>query len=58
MPMKSKAQRAYLHIHEPEIAAEFEAHTPKNAKLPEHMKKKAADKPHRKPERRPQGRGR
>jgi len=39
MPMKSQAQRAYLHIHHPEIAARWEAHTPKGKKLPEHVKK-------------------
>lgn len=44
MPMKSKAQRAYLHIHEPEVASEFEKHTPKGKKLPEHVKKKAKAK--------------
>jgi len=44
MPMKSKAQRAYLHIQEPEIAAEFEKHTKKGAKLPEHVKNKRKKK--------------
>jgi hypothetical protein len=44
MPIKSKAQRAYLHIHEPEVAAEFEAATPKDAKLPERTKKKRRNK--------------
>lgn len=34
MPMVSQAQRAYLHIHHPAVAAEFERHTPKGAKLP------------------------
>jgi len=34
MPMVSQAQRAYLHIHHPSVAAEFEAATPKGAKLP------------------------
>ena len=37
MPFKSKAQRAYLYATHPEIAAEFQAHTPKNAKLPKHV---------------------
>lgn len=40
MPFKSKAQRRYLHSKEPEVAAKFEKHTPKKAKLPEHVKKK------------------
>jgi len=38
MPMKSQAQRAYLWIHEPKIAKEFEAATPKGKKLPKHVK--------------------
>ena len=37
MPMKSQAQRAYLHIHHPRIADRWEAHTPKGKKLPEHV---------------------
>lgn len=40
MPMKSKAQRRYLHAKEPEVAAEFERATPKGKKLPEHVAKK------------------
>lgn len=40
-PMKSKAERAYLHIHHPKVAAEFEKHTPKGKKLPAHATKKA-----------------
>lgn len=40
MPMKSTAQRAYLWAKHPEIAREFEAATPKNAKLPTHIKNK------------------
>src|SRR5579883_2288843 len=40
MPMRSQAQRAYLHIHHPEIAAEFERATPKGKKLPKHVAKK------------------
>lgn len=38
MPMVSQAQRAYLHIHHPSVAAEFEAHTPKGKKLPKHVR--------------------
>lgn len=38
MPFKSKAQRAYLYIHHPEVAKEFENHTPKGAVLPKHVK--------------------
>lgn len=40
MPMKSQAQRAYLHIHNPKVAAEFERATPKGKKLPKHVKKR------------------
>jgi hypothetical protein len=34
MPFKSKAQRSYLFANAPQVAAEFQAHTPKGAKLP------------------------
>jgi hypothetical protein len=44
MPIVSRAQRAWMHIHHPEMAAEFEAHTPKGAKLPYHVRKKKAMK--------------
>lgn len=30
----SSAQRAYMHIHHPEMAKRFEAETPKGKKLP------------------------
>jgi hypothetical protein len=40
MPMRSKAQRAYLHIHLPELAARWEKLTRKGAKLPGHVKTK------------------
>lgn len=39
MPFVSQAQRAYMHIHHPKIAEEFERATPKGAKLPQHVKK-------------------
>lgn len=39
MPMKSQKQRKYLWANEPEIAAEFEAKTPKGKKLPEKVTK-------------------
>lgn len=39
MPFKSKAQKRYLYANEPEIAKEFEAKTPKGAKLPEKVAK-------------------
>lgn len=41
MPMKSKKQRAYLWANEPEVAKEFEKHTPKGKKLPENVAKKS-----------------
>lgn len=34
MPFSSQAQRAYMHINEPEIADKWEKETPKGAKLP------------------------
>lgn len=34
MPFKSKAQRAYLFANAPDVAREFQAKTPKGAKLP------------------------
>ena len=39
MPFESKAQRAYLFMHHPDVAKEFAEATPKGAKLPEHVKK-------------------
>ncbi len=37
MPFKSEAQRKYLYANNPEVAKEFEKHTPKGKKLPEHV---------------------
>lgn len=34
MPFKSQAQRGFMYAQHPEIAKEFEAATPKGAKLP------------------------
>jgi hypothetical protein len=41
MPFKSKAQQAYLSIHEPEVAKEFADHTSKKQykKLPQYVAK-------------------
>lgn len=36
MPLKSQAQRAWMHIHHPKMAARWEKHTPKG-KLPKHV---------------------
>lgn len=40
MPLKSKAQERFLWATNPKLAKKFEDHTPKNAKLPEKVKKK------------------
>jgi hypothetical protein len=37
MPLKSKAQRRYLHATNPTLADKFEEHTPKGKKLPERV---------------------
>lgn len=44
MPFKSKAQRRALYAKNPKVAAEFEAATPKNAKLPERISRNAKRK--------------
>lgn len=36
MPMKSQAQRGYLHANMPSVAERFEAETPKGAHIPLH----------------------
>lgn len=40
MPFVSEAQRRALYFKNPELAKEFERHTPAGAKLPERVKKK------------------
>ena len=40
MPFRSEQQRKFLFSQKPEIAKEFQEHTPKNAKLPKKVKKK------------------
>jgi len=42
--MKSKAQRRFLHAKHPELAAEFEARTPKGKRLPEKVKSESKKK--------------
>jgi len=37
MPMKSKAQRRFLHAKKPTVAGRFEAHTRKGDDLPERI---------------------
>ncbi len=44
MPFKSQAQRRYLYAKEPAVAKEFQEKTQKNAKLPQHVAKKAKKK--------------
>lgn len=39
MPFKSQAQRRYMYAVHPKLAKEFEKHTPKGKKLPEHKLK-------------------
>jgi hypothetical protein len=43
MPFVSKAQRAWMHIHDPKMAKRWEKHTKKGAKLPYHVKKEEKD---------------
>lgn len=40
MPIRSKAQRRFLHATNPTLAEKFERHTPKGKKLPERVKRK------------------
>lgn len=40
MPFQSQAQRRYLYAKHPAVAKEFEAATPKGAKLPQRKGKK------------------
>jgi len=44
MPMKSKKQRAWMWANKPEMAKEFEKHTPKGKKLPKYAPKKKKKK--------------
>lgn len=45
MPLKSQAQRAWMHIHHPKMADRWEKHTPKGAKLPKHVGEKHVQSP-------------
>ena len=40
MPFKSQAQKGFLYANKPKIAKEFQAATPKGAKLPKKVAKK------------------
>lgn len=44
MPFKSKAERGFLYANHPDIAARFQAETPKGAKLPQYVGKKPKKK--------------
>ena len=44
MPFKSQAQRSWMYAVHPEMAEEWEAHTPKGKKLPKKVKKKPVNK--------------
>ncbi len=50
MPFKSEAQKRYLFSQKPEVAKEFEKHTPKKAykKLPDHVNKATTKEEHMK----------
>lgn len=41
MPFKSQAQRAWMYANAPEMAKEWEKHTPKSRKLPKKVKKRS-----------------
>ena len=43
VPLKSLAQRKYLHANLPDVADEFEKETPKGAVLPEHVGERVKD---------------
>lgn len=42
MPFQSEAQRRWMYTNKPEMAKEWQAHTPKGKSLPEHVKKAMA----------------
>lgn len=44
MPFKSRAQQAYLFIHNPKVAKEFASKTTDYKDLPEHVKKESIKK--------------
>lgn len=44
MPFKSQAQKGFLYANHPDIAREFQAATPKGAKLPKYVGKKPKKK--------------
>jgi len=44
MPFKSQSQRRWMYANDPEMAAKWEAHTPKGKKLPKKVRKKKRGK--------------
>jgi hypothetical protein len=48
MPFLSQAQRAWMYTNKPEMAKEWEAHTPEG-KLPKKVKRNAKKSKHKKP---------
>jgi hypothetical protein len=42
MPFVSKQQRKWMYANDPEMAAKWEEHTPKNKPLPKKVKKKGS----------------
>lgn len=42
MPFVSQSQRAYMYANHPQMAKEWESHTPKGEKLPEHASQELA----------------
>lgn len=44
LPFKSQAQRGYLFAHDPKVAKEFAADTPKGEKLPRRVRPKLRPK--------------
>lgn len=44
MPYKSAAQRAYMHIHHPDVAKRWDKEYPTQKKLPYKVKKKSKKK--------------
>ncbi len=40
MPFRSEAQRRYMHMKSPSMAAKWDKETPKGAKLPKRLKPK------------------
>lgn len=43
MPFRSEAQRAFMFANHPQLAKEFQAATPKGAKLPRKIEKRKRD---------------